>query len=642
MPSRASTNRKKKNSSLNEQTKADLTSVSEPKAKRSRSAKKHSSDDRLADLLSTAVTDGNPLRWGLATAIGGSPHAHEFVLSELGCGNAVPKKFRAFDLTAELNSFLPRLDQAIAATTPPLMCLVDALMWAYSLPLLQPLVGEAAITSLHGAIDQLARRCISIADASSLARLVGGGELGLVLAWRFPKQTDNVFVVEAADCVTQWCESPEPSLGFAVQVRLSGGTDDDVPADGQGGVHARIVMASLIRAKALCAAVAKRKLNKSQLETIKDLAAWIAASTRVGGTAAFSTAISRDVRDDTARGGLFDQIKLLDPKTLGPALDAATGRSHTGGRIAWQISLPEAFCHSELGGNAVFLPEWDVRRGRLYLDYGGSEVRLQLDAGKQTAIDGTWELLIQVDEQEQAAAGPWTSLCEYTDDDVHYLELEQRWSGDIKVQRHLLVIREDRCVMLADAVIRDEGQPAARIAYTSRIKLADSISAKGEAETTEVWLQDKQGKCRGMALSLQSNEWRVGPTRARLDVTADANLRLEVRSDKRNGHGGNVFAPLWIDFQHRRFKRARTWRQLTVAEDLRVVDPDESVAYRVQQGSEQWVVYRMLNGDKPRTFLGKHLLADLFCARFHPSDGNMEDLVTVSGNDDEDEHEATV
>jgi hypothetical protein len=44
-----------------------------------------------------------------------------------------------------------------------------------------------------------------------------------------------------------------------------------------------------------------------------------------------------------------------------------------------------------------------------------------------------------------------------------------------------------------------------------------------------------------------------------------------------------------------------------------------------------------MSGDRTRTFLGKHLLADLYCARFHASDGSMEDLVTVGGTDDEDE-----
>ncbi|MGV3486319.1 MAG: hypothetical protein ACO1RT_18005 [Planctomycetaceae bacterium] len=591
----------------------------------------------LSQLISDAPADGSPLRWGLAIATGAAIEPRRLVMSELACGNKIPKKLRCIDVATELNWLLQQIDYALSAAKPEPSCLVDAVMWAYALPMIEPIVGEASLAALCGSLDQLARHCQSINDVSSLSRLIGGGELGLALAWRRKKQTDQALVDAAVACVKQWCESPEASIGAAVRPGLTLASAEPAAGAKRSGSPARAVLASLIRSRALCNVVAKRKLKKAQLDTLADLATWVAAATRVGGTAAFSTATSRDVRDDTVRKGLLDQLKLLDPDTLGPAIDAAAGRSQTGGRLAWQISLPESFCHSELGGTAIFLPEWDVRRGRMYLDYGDSDGRLQLDAGKMTAIDGPWELLIQVDEQEQAATGPWTSLCEYTDDDVHYLELEQRWSGGIRVQRHLLLVRDDRCVMLADAVIRDEGHPPASIRYTSRIRLADQVSPQREEETTELWLHDKSGERRGLVLSLQSNEWRNGPTRAKLDVTADGHLRLEVHSDKRNSHGGSIFAPLWFDFQQRRFKRPRTWRQLTIAEDLRLVDPDEAAAYRVQQGSEQWVVYRMLHGDRTRTFLGKHLLADLFCARFHASDGGMEDLVTVGGADDDDD-----
>jgi hypothetical protein len=599
----------------------------------------HTSDDekRLSRLFDQVDDGGIPLRWGLAAAFGGPLDPARIALSQLGGGKKVsPKALQSIDLEQELESMLHRIDDAMHTTTPSLLCVVDAVLWAYALPSLQARMNATVVASLRESLQRLANHCAMIPDASSLSRLVGGGELALALAWHLKKQTKTESVVLAVECIKQWCDAPEASIGFAVRGSF------DTPTDSLGeskrrGCHLRAVMASLLRSRALCTAVAKQKIKKPYLDTIADLATWVAATTRVGGALAFSTATIRDVRDDMVRGGLLDQIKMLDPETLGPAVDAATGRSNSGGKLAWQISLPEAYCHSALGGTAILLPEWDVRRGRVHLDYGGEEVRLQVDAGRLTVLDGAWEILIQVDGQEQAAAAPWTSLCEYSDDDVHYLEIEQRWTGGVRVQRHLLLIREDRCVMLADAVVRDQDQPPAAITYTSRMKLGPGVIATPEQETTEIWLQDAKGEKRGLALSLQSNEWRVGPTRARTDVTPDGNLRLEVRSDQRIQHGGSVFAPMWFDFQQRRFKRPRTWRQLTVAEELKIVDPDQSVAFRIQQGSEQWVLYRMLNGDRTRTFLGKHLLADLYCARFSPSDGNMEDLVTVGGSDDEDD-----
>jgi hypothetical protein len=619
-----------KGSKASKGTKADANANREPKPA--------GSLHRIAELFPGAPDDGCVLRWGLAAGFGGPLDQTRVVLSQLGGGAKVSRKvLLKVDFALELEALSHRIDEALLAKEPPLLCLVDAVLWAYALPRLSLEIDEAASRSLSDSLQRLANHCTAVSDPSSLARLVGGCELSLVLAWHQKKQASKESIAAAAECLKQWCESPEASIGFAVRGEFATLPQGLEPQQARCGSHMRAVMASLLRSRALCQVVAKQKLKKTQLDTYADLATWVAAATRVGGVLAFSTATVRDVRDDSVQGGLLDHLKKLDPETLGPAIDAATGKSKSGGKLAWQISLPEAYCHSELGGTAILLPEWDVRRGRVHLDYGGEEVRVQVDAGKLAAIDGAWELLIQVDGQEQAAAAPWTSLCEYSDDDVHYLEVEQRWTGGIRVQRHLLLIREDRCVLLADAVIRDAEQPPANITYTSRIKLGPEVVGSLESETTEVWLQDAEGEKRGLALSLQSNEWRVGPTRARLDVTPDGNLRLEVRGDKQNQHGGSIFAPLWFDFQQRRFKRPRTWRQLTVAEDLRIVTPDESVAFRVQQGSEQWVIYRMLNGDRTRTFLGKHLLADLYCARFNPGDGNMEDLVTVGGTDDEDE-----
>jgi hypothetical protein len=78
---------------------------------------------------------------------------------------------------------------------------------------------------------------------------------------------------------------------------------------------------------------------------------------------------------------------------------------------------------------------------------------------------------------------------------------------------------------------------------------------------------------------------------------------------------------------------------LTVGDELRIVDPDEALAYRIQLGSEHWVVYRTLRGHRPRTFLGKHLIADFHCGRFSPGEGIIDDLVTITSHDQDDEDE---
>ena len=89
--------------------------------------------------------------------------------------------------------------------------------------------------------------------------------------------------------------------------------------------------------------------------------------------------------------------------------------------------------------------------------------------------------------------------------------------------------------------------------------------------------------------------------------------------------------------EQRRFDRKRTWRKLTVADDLRIVSDAEAVGFRVQVGSEQWMMYRSLANQINRSVLGKHLVADFFAARFYASDGSFEELVTVDDNEPDDE-----
>jgi hypothetical protein len=71
-----------------------------------------------------------------------------------------------------------------------------------------------------------------------------------------------------------------------------------------------------------------------------------------------------------------------------------------------------------------------------------------------------------------------------------------------------------------------------------------------------------------------------------------------------------------------------TWRQLAVAENLRRVSDNTAVGYRVQLGSEQWLIYRSFTRFGNRTVLGQNLSSEFFCGRFLP-DGTTEMLIEI-------------
>lgn len=580
----------------------------------------------LAKLFPAAASGGGALRWGLAVAHQRPVTALQRALSELASGRELSRTRSAtiqWELATE--ELLRDLQEICGSNQIEPAVVAEAALWAYALPPLISHLREASWKSLCQALDALARHCLAIPDLSSPARLIGGCELALVLRLRLGDLASETLANQAVDGLERWCLAGEESLGSALR---------------GGGRYARLVAASLLRQQRLAAVVTRRKLKKRQLDVLVDLGCWLAALTRRDTSVLFSSLTKADSRDDIGSGGLFDALQKFSPQLLGPTLAAVLGKVPSGGRLAWEVSLPETLWHSELAGMAAMLAEWDVRRGRTFVDYATDTFRIEVEQSRGPAICGAWEVFIDVDGVEQAPAGPWTHLCEYSDDDAQYLEFEQRWTGGIRLQRQLMLLRDDRCVMLADAVLRDENLPSAQIDYIGRVPLAESLLPETEAETTEIWLFDKKHKRRGLVLSPLANEWRQGQSAARIALTPDHHITLRTSSSSRCDNGGGIFAPLWLDFQQRRFDRPRTWRQLTVADDLRLVDADEAVAQRIQLGSEHWVLYRSLRGERTRTFLGKHLVADFYCARFHPGDGRMEDLLTVGDHDEDIERAA--
>ncbi len=609
-----------------------------------RTAERVSAADVFGD---AAATGGAVYRWGLTTALqahGDLPATYPplaVALTRLAADENIGRKLAdRVDLSLAAEFFC---DQQVG-TDARLYDATLTVAWAAAMPKLAERLSTRIWWDLLGKLQQIAEQQRGWDRPESPQRLILGGELGLTLSWRLRDlpscarlQTASVKVVK------EWFAAEADAIAAAVT-----------------GIHdSRVVLASVLRCNRLFGATAKAKFSKRQRAIAADLATWVAGFANPGGGGALDDPVilaadAKTFHDDSGKAkrktkaGLFGEAMSMDPETLTPAIQAALGKTQTGGRLAWQVSLPESFIHCDDAKVAVMMPEWDVRRGRTVIDYGASDCRIEVYAGRHKAISGTWQVMITTDGDEQFADGEWESICEYTDDDVHYLELEQAWSGGWSVQRHLMVLREDRCVLLADSVVpgvdADVGS-APQIAYTGRWSLDDSVRCQGESETREIWLTTKPGPVKKvkkqrkektpsytgdvMAIPLSASEWRIGPSGADLTASDDHKLVIVAKAK------GRLFAPLWLDLIPRRLKRKRTWRSLTIADELQIVPDEQAVAYRLQTGSEQWVVYRSLEGSRVRSVLGKHLVADFFAGRFHPEDGDIEELVTVEGHQDE-------
>ncbi|MBB3206418.1 hypothetical protein FHS27_002227 [Rhodopirellula rubra] len=545
------------------------------------------------------------------------------------------------------------------------MSAVDAaetIMWAAAMPGLSGILPHEVWWQCGEQLLQIRADASLRSDATSPLHLLLAGELGLTLAWSLAALPSCQKLAEpAAEAVLAFIEGEAESIDRSLIH----------PAD------LRLIVASLVRCDRLLPLVSKTKFKKRNRDIAAEFATWMAALSRCDGTQALTTVDADECQIDfrssqplagasmnavreavpgvakTKRAalakkklgepdlhGLMLAASEFDRETLPPAMAAALGQSHSGGQLAWEVSLPEAMWHSETGKTLAMLPEWDVRRGRTFVDYSGEDVRVEMMGGRQSIFQGTHQTMVRVGGVDLQPTGDWECTCEYTDDDVHLIELEQPF-GDYVLQRQWMLVRDDRCLMISDAVLPLAGGSAAsaskkkngvaedapEILCVSRLPLAPGVDVVEDEETRELLFTCKK-KRRALVMPLAANEWRVGRSDCQATVSDDQHLVVTTVGR------GAVYSPVWIDFQTGRFRRKRTWRQLTVAEELSIIPREVAAGFRVQVGSEHWVVYRSMSGRGPRSVMGKHLIADFFAARFHPGDGGMEELVTVDATSD--------
>ncbi|WP_044303685.1 hypothetical protein [Rhodopirellula sallentina] len=602
--------------------------------------------------------------WGIATALQGSVSPLQQTLAQLAVGDASSVAGLSQSDRDALLDGSHRLSERDYRDEMSVVDAAETVMWAAAFPLLSAVLPQEQWRRCGERLVKIHADAGLRGDATSPLFLLLAGELGMTLAWRLAVMPSCAkLATSSVKAVIAYIEGEGESIDRAL-VRSA---------------DLRLVVASLVRCERLLPLVSKKKFSQRNRDIAAEFATWMAAMSRCDGTQVL-TAVNaeecavdyqKEVKRDGTAGddsskpthettsvpepqgkrkgngpelhGLMLAASKFDTETLPPSMAAALGQSHTGGRLAWEVSLPEAMWHSETGQTFAMLPEWDVKRGRTFVDYSGEDIRVEVMAGRRPLFEGVHQTMVRVDGVDLQPTSDWECTCEYTDDDVHLVELEQRF-GDYVLQRQWMLIRDDRCLMVSDAVLpyengatveadakatRTSGRPAVapEIQCVSRLPLAAGVEVVEDEEVRELVLLNRS-KRRAMVMPLAANEWRVGQTDCQTAVSDDRHLVVTTTGQ------GAVYSPVWIDMETGRLRRKRTWRQLTIAEDLTIIPRGIAAAFRVQMGSEHWVVYRSLAPGGPRSLMGKHLIADFFAARFHPGDGGMEELVTVDASSD--------
>lgn len=298
-------------------------------------------------------------------------------------------------------------------------------------------------------------------------------------------------------------------------------------------------------------------------------------------------------------------------------------RLAAGGREADARLLPRDL-HDPAACVAMIRTGWGRRDLRLLVEYREALPRLEIAVGDRMLFEGPWGWTASLGGRPLDAEGPWTASCWESDGKASFLEIVAPLAGGMQLERQIVVLPDDRVVLLADALVPRPGGPrphagtngddarhdADALGYGSSLPLVPGLETEAGAETREILGYDTT--MRFMALPLALPEWRT-PGRGAFTATATGDLLLEQTGARR------LYAPLWLDLDPRRIGRPLTWRQLTVADTRLILPAHQAAGFRVQAGLAQWLVYRALDAPRNRTLLGCNVSAEFLVGRIKRS-----------------------
>jgi len=565
-------------------------------------------DRRVRQALGRRLLARGPvLSWG-AAALGASAAETLALVRQLAAlerGAATTAS-----LAQPLAESLSRWLAASGAIAEPAAAL-ESLAWAHALPFLVDRLEKETWQACLQKLIAEAEAAAKARHASLLVRQLAASELPRTLGYWFSE-------FEA-------CRRLAASGGATAIAALEDGVDAEGVIHGKDLPWLRPLLASWTRMAAMEELSPKPERIVSSQPRFERLIGQALRLTRDDASQALSPlGAGADSKESTAelfRAALRfagEQQRRLAALAL-PAAIAVKGKKPASSKKAKTAAkLPPAAFNSELSQLGVLRTGWASWEERLTVAYHEQQLAAELICGREVVASGTWSPEITFDGTRLEPESEWQEVCWVSDDDVDYLELEIFLSAGVRVQRHLLLARQDHFLFVADAVL---GEKPGAIAYRSALPLAPGVKFAPAKESNEGRLIGRRD-C-GLTLPLALPEWRSEASAGKLELQ---NGQLELKQAAAGAP--RLFAPLFIDLAPRRFSRPYTWRRLTIAENRQIVPDELAVGYRVQIGGQQWIFYRSLGPRGNRTLLGHNLVTEFLAARFN-RDGVAESLLEI-------------
>ncbi|RLS58416.1 MAG: hypothetical protein DWH94_05615 [Planctomycetota bacterium] len=300
--------------------------------------------------------------------------------------------------------------------------------------------------------------------------------------------------------------------------------------------------------------------------------------------------------------------------------------------------------HCEHSAVAVMRSSWGVGAIRVLLEYRQSSPKLEISVGDRLLLSGSWESSIQYGDRNLFIEGPWTVSCFEVEKHAAFLEISAPLSENLRLTRQLVLLPGESVVVLADAIGPDtdsenvssavvpskngEGS-VSRVVENSALVVSFSLEC---ASRTRVEQLEETRECIGydskvrfVAIPLALHEWSSTCTAGEL-IAQSAKLMIRQRTN-----ASRMYVPLWFDFRPSRVSAPRTWRQLTVAESMRILRRDEAACFRIQSDNRQWLLYQSLDMPNNRTALGCNMACDFLLGRLK-ANGIIERLIEIGSS----------
>lgn len=285
-----------------------------------------------------------------------------------------------------------------------------------------------------------------------------------------------------------------------------------------------------------------------------------------------------------------------------------------GGSHAGKSKLLSRAAHDPAAAVAVIRTGWQRHSLRLMLDYRDATPRVEIAVHDRLLVEGPWQWHVSLHGQPLDAEAAWSVSCWESDRKASFLEISAPLGHGLLINRQVVVVPDERIVLLADAVttsgpLRQPPQGTG-LEYRGLLPLVAPLDTDVAEETREICVYDTAMRC--MALPLGLPEWKVGGSGG-FSATPEG-LVLEQRTA-----ATRLYAPLWLDCDPARVGGPLTWRHLTVADTRMNLPPHQAVGYRVQAGLRQWLVYQSLDSPRNRTLLGCNVSCDFLFGRIKRS-----------------------